>query len=139
MTILAILVSFAAPSVTRTMEQSHADLAGASLRSIATAQRFYWLENRLYASSMKELIDAELIDAELVNASPRYEFSIEDADANSFSAQARRRRFSDAGNAVYTGAWEGEFLIDETGTMTGQVAGRYSTVLGESPTLVPGF
>ncbi|MDV6031264.1 MAG: prepilin-type N-terminal cleavage/methylation domain-containing protein [Phycisphaera sp. RhM] len=60
MTILAVLLTFAAPSVVQTMEQSHADLAGASLRSIASAQRFYWLENRTYATTLQELIDDEL-------------------------------------------------------------------------------
>ena len=67
MTILAVLVSFAAPSVIRTIEQSHADLAGAALRSVATAQRFYWVEHRTYATSLQELINEELIDDELLN------------------------------------------------------------------------
>ena len=139
MTILAVLLTFAAPSVVQTMEQSHADLAGASLRSIASAQRFYWLENRTYATTLQELIDDELVDNELLNASPRYEFSITAADAAGFTAQARRRSFNSAGNPVFNGAWSGDFQIDETGQITGDVEGRFNPVLGESPTISPGF
>ncbi len=139
MTILAVLLTFAAPSVVQTMEQSHADLAGASLRSIASAQRFYWLENRTYANTLQELIDDELVDNELLNASPRYEFSITAADAAGFTAQARRRSFNSAGNPVFNGAWSGDFQIDETGQITGDVEGRFNPVLGESPTISPGF
>ena len=139
MTILAVLLTFAAPSVVQTMEQSHADLAGASLRSIASAQRFYWLENRTYANTLQELIDDELVDNELLNASPRYEFSITAADAAGFTAQARRRSFNNAGNPVFNGAWSGDFQIDETGQITGDVEGRFNPVLGESPTISPGF
>ena len=138
MTILAVLLTFAAPSVVQTMEQSHADLAGASLRSIASAQRFYWLENRTYANTLQELIDDELVDNELLNASPRYEFSITAADAAGFTAQARRRSFNSAGNPVFNGAWSGDFQIDETGQITGDVEGRFNPVLGESPTISPG-
>ncbi|QEG01797.1 Type II secretion system protein G precursor [Stieleria maiorica] len=139
MTILAVLLTFAAPSVVQTMEQSHADLAGASLRSIASAQRFFWLENRTYATTLQELIDTELVDNELINASPRYEFSITAADAAGFTAQARRRNFNTAGNPVYNGAWSGDFQIDETGEITGDVEGRFNPILGSAPTVAPGF
>ncbi|MCA9138710.1 MAG: type II secretion system protein [Planctomycetales bacterium] len=139
MTILAVLLTFAAPSVIQTLEQSHADLAGAGLRSISTAQRFYWLENRAYATTIQNLVDAELIDSELLNSSPRYEFSISSADAAGFTAQARRRNFNSAGNPVYNGVWNGDFQIDETGTITGEVEGGYSVWLEGSPKIVPGF
>lgn len=139
MTILAVLLTFAAPSVIRTMEQSHADLAGAGLRSISSAQRFYWLENRTYAVDLQELIDAELVDSELLNASPRYEFSISGGDDAGFTVQATRRSFNEAGNAVYNGAWSGDFQIDETGQITGEVQGSYNPLQGDSPTIIPGF
>lgn len=139
MTILAVLLSFAAPSVIQTLEQSHADLAGAGLRSISAAQRFYWLENRVYADTLQELVDAELVDTELLGASPRYEFSITDADAEGFTVQARRRSFNGAGNAVFNGVWNGDFEIDETGEISGEVEGGYSNWLGDTPTIVPGF
>ena len=139
MTILSVLLALSAPSVIRTMEQSHADLAGASLRSIAAAQRFYWLDNRTYATSLQDLIDAELVDEELFSSSPRYEYSVTAADATGFTAQARRRGFNSAGNPVYDGSWSGDFEIDETGAITGEVEGSYSAFLGGTPRIAPGF
>lgn len=138
MTILAILVTFAAPSVMHTMEQSHADLAGAGLRMLNNAQRFYWLENRTYASDMQTLIDAGLVDDDLLTSSPRYEYSIQSASDTAFVAQARRRSFDGAGQPVYNGAWQGTFSIDESGEISGTVDGR-TTPLGSTPTLVPGI
>ena len=93
MTILAILISFSTPSVMRSLEQSHADLAGAGLRMVSTAQRFYWLQNRTYAANLQTLIDDGLIDQDLQATAPRYEFSIASASATGFQAQARRRLF----------------------------------------------
>ena len=138
MTILGVLLAFASPSVMRSVEQSHADLAGASLRSISSAQRFFWLENRTYADDIDDLINAELVDGELVH-SARYEITIVSADAEGFVARARRRSFNGAGNAVYNGAWSGEFDIDETGEISGEVEGPHSALLGGNPQLQPGF
>ena len=56
-----------------------------------------------------------------------------------FTAQARRRNFNSAGNPVYNGVWNGDFQIDETGTITGEVEGGYSVWLEGSPKIVPGF
>lgn len=121
MTILAIVVTFAAPSVLQALEQSHADLAGANLRMINAAQRFHWLENRTYAANLQTLIDEGLLDGDIDASAPRYEFTIVTADANGFTANARRRIFDNLGSPVYNGAWQGTFTIDETGTIAGTV------------------
>jgi type II secretory pathway pseudopilin PulG len=134
MTILAVILSFAAPSVMRSLEQSHADLAGASLRMINTAQRFYWLENRTYAANLQTLIDDGLLDGNIAADGPRYEFSIVAADANGFQATARRRIFNDVGTPIYNGSWEGAFTIDETGAISGTVDRN-----GSSTQLTPAF
>ncbi|MGB7344012.1 MAG: type II secretion system protein [Pirellulaceae bacterium] len=139
MTIMAILVAMTAPSVVQTMEQSHADMAGAGLRMVNTAQRFYWLENRTYAPDMQTLIDAGLVDNDLNLTAPRYEFVITAADAGGFQAQARRRQFDDLGQPVYNGAWQGNFTIDETGTLAGTVQGNPSTINNTVPILTPAF
>lgn len=139
MTILAILMTFATPSVTRTMEQSHADMVGAGLRMIATAQRFYWLENRTYAPTLQVLIDDNLIDNDLSLNSPRYEFSIAAADAASFAAQARRRQFDSFGSPSYDGAWQGTFSIDQTGVISGSIVGPTGTFSGQTPEISPSF
>jgi len=121
MTILVVLLSISVPRVTRTIEQAHADMAGASLQSIASAQRFYWLENRTYASSIQDLIEEGLLDASAVVGGARYEYSIVSADAESFTANATRRLIDAGGNPIYDGAWQGAFAITETGLQTGMV------------------
>ena len=139
MTILAVLVSFVAPSVRQSMEQSHADMASAGLRMINTAQRFYWLENRTYATDLQSLIDEGLIDGDLNNTAPRYEYVIASADAQAFQATATRRSFDNLGTPVYSGAWQGSFQIDETGAITGTVQGNPSLIDGSIPILTPSF
>lgn len=136
MTILAIVVTFTAPRVMQTLEQSHADLAGANLRMVNTAQRFYWLENRTYATDLQTLTDDGLLDLSFNAAAPRYEFDIVSADADGFQAVARRRVFNDLGQPAYDGSWQGAFTIDETGTISGTVD---STGLSTIKRLTPGF
>ena len=139
MTILVILVSISAPSVIQAVEQSHADLAGAGLRMVQTAQRFYWLENRTYATDIQTLIDDRLIDQNLAGTATRYEYSITAADASSFQVQARRRLFDDLGTPIYNGAWQGTLTIDETGVMAGAVIGPRNSISGVAPVLTPAF
>lgn len=139
MTILGILISFTAPSVLRTLEQSHADLAGAGLRMIHSAQRFYWLENRIYANDLQLLIDDDLIDEQVNTGMTRYDFAITSADADSFQAVARRRLLDGLGQPIYNGAWQGTLTIDQTGEITGTIDGPASTITGNSPQLTPAF
>ncbi len=136
MTILAIVVSFAAPRVMQTLEQSHADLAGANLRMINSAQRFHWLENRTYADNIEALIDDGLLDRSFDAAAPRYEFRIVSGDDTGFVAEARRRVFDDLDQPVYDGSWQGTLTIDESGTISGTVD---STGLATVRHLTPGF
>jgi prepilin-type N-terminal cleavage/methylation domain-containing protein len=139
MTILAILISISAPSVIQSVEQSHADLAGAGLRMIQTAQRFYWLDNRTYSTDLQTLIDARLIDGNLAGTATRYEYSISAATDSTFQVQARRRLLDDFGGPIYDGAWQGTLTIDETGAMTGTVSGPASSITGVTPVLAPAF
>ena len=139
MTILSVLLSFTAPSVLRTVEQSHADLAGAGLRMIHSAQRFYWLENRVYAGNLQLLVYDDLIDEQLNTGMSRYEFAITAGDADGFTAVARRRLLDGVGNPIYNGAWQGTYTVDETGEITGTVDGPASTISGNTPRLTPAF
>jgi prepilin-type N-terminal cleavage/methylation domain-containing protein len=139
MTILAILMAISAPSVIQSVEQSHADLAGAGLRMIHTSQRFYWLENRTYATNLQALIDDGLIDENLTGTKTRYEYSITAASDSSFQAQVRRRLFDKLGAPIFDGAWQGTFLIDETGVMSGTVTGPTNSITGSAPVMSPAF
>lgn len=123
-TLIGILASFATPSFQRAMNQSRADIAGANLRAIWSAERCYWLDNRTYINDLSQLQTLGLIDPSVVSASSFYVYAITAADSNSFTATATR-----------TGSdkWSGQFVIDETGVVTGEVQAT-----GES-SIVPGF
>jgi type IV pilus assembly protein PilE len=124
LTVMGILISMAAPSFRRSMEQSRADIAGANLRAIWGAERLYWLENRTYTNDLSELESLGLLDPTIVAASTRYVYAIPSADASTFTATATR-----------TGStrWTGQFSIDEDGVLSGviQASGQ--------PNIVPGF
>ena len=111
MAIISVLFALAAPSFRRGLEQSHADIAGANLRTIWAAQRLYWLENHAFCDSLSELQSLDLIDPTVVAASEPYTYSLA-ATETTFTAQATR-----SGSEV----WSGSFAIDETGAITGTV------------------
>jgi len=120
LTIMGILISMSAPSFRRSIEQSRADVAGANLRAIWSAQRIYWLENRAYADNLDALESLGLIDPAIAAGTTRYVYAIASADADSFTVTATR-----------TGAerWTGTFSIDEQGTLTGLVESPDGTAL----------
>lgn len=110
--LMGILFAMAAPSFVDTVEQAHADIAGANLQSIWSAERFYWLENRTYTTNLAALEAQGLLDPAVVAGTRRYSFSIAAADDASFTAEATR---------INSGLWGGTFQVDETGTVGGVV------------------
>jgi type IV pilus assembly protein PilE len=112
LTVIAVLLAMSAPSVIRTMEQAYADVAGANMKAIVSAQRFYWLEHRTYATDLATLEAAGLLDRSIVSGSSRYTYSVDSADASAFQVLATR---------VGSSVWSGQFSIDETGVITGAV------------------
>ena len=123
-TVMVILVSMATPSFRRSMEQSRADMAGANLRAIWTAQRVYWLEYRTYTNDLSVLESLDLLDPTIGAATTRYVYAISAADDDTFLATATR-----SGSDL----WTGQFTIDEDGTVSGVVQ-----ALGK-PDITPGF
>jgi len=123
MTVMGVLFAMAAPSFVRTMEQAHADIAGANLHAIWNAERFFWLENRTYTTNLATLEALGLLDPSIVQGTDRYTYSISAADSSSFTAVATRS----------SNRWNGTFTIDQAGTMGGGV-----TSPGH-PTVTPGF
>ena len=53
--VAGVLLSVGVPRFAQSLEQSRADVAGANLRSIWSAQRLYWLQNRTYAPDLPTL------------------------------------------------------------------------------------
>ena len=50
--VAGVLLSIGVPRFQRSLEQSRADVAGANLRAIWSAQRLYWLQNRAFAADL---------------------------------------------------------------------------------------
>ena len=121
---LGILFAMAAPTFVDTVEQAHADIAGADLRAIWVAERFYWLENRSYTTNLAALEALGLLDPSIVAGTSHYTMSIAFADDASFTAEATR---------INSGLWSGSFQINETGAVGGVVQ-----ALGHS-NITPGF
>ena len=60
--LMGILFAMAAPTFVDTVEQAHADIAGADLQMIWSAERYYWLENRTYTTNLSALEALGLLD-----------------------------------------------------------------------------
>jgi prepilin-type N-terminal cleavage/methylation domain-containing protein len=124
MTIIGILISTSVPSFHRLLEKSRADLAGANLKAIWSAERVYWLEYHTYTTDVTTLQSLGLIDPAIVAATAPYAYQIASADEHTFVATATR-----AGNV----RWIGGFSIDDTGVISGALS-----TSGESD-IVPGY
>src|SRR5688500_9215454 len=97
--IVGILVAFVVPSFARVTEQNRVDAAAQYLRSIWSAQRVYWLENRTFTTSLSDLGDLGLIDNKIADGSDgHFNYSITAAASDSFNVMAQRN-----GSSVWTG------------------------------------
>src|SRR4051794_14062404 len=88
LTMMAVLMSIAAPSFHQALEQSRFDLAGANLRSIWSAERLYWLENHAYTGDLNTLAAEGLIDPSMLAETRFYTYAIPSADETTFSVTA---------------------------------------------------
>jgi prepilin-type N-terminal cleavage/methylation domain-containing protein len=123
--VAGVLLSIGVPRFAQSLEQSRADVAGANLRSIWSAQRLYWLQNRTYAPDLPTLVSANLVDPSLPSATSPYGYAISGASDNWFTATATR-----SGSP----SWSGSFTIAADGTFSGGVQQS-----GQGVTLEPGF
>lgn len=124
LTVIGVLISASAPSFQRSIQQSRADIVGANLRAIWTAQRLYWLDNRNYTADLSELESLGILDPTIVSGSAMYTYAIASADAASFTATATR---------IGSLRWSGQLSITESGVLGGAIQAT-----GE-PDIVPGF
>ena len=122
--IMAILASAAVPRFDSALEQSRVDLAAASLRTVWTGQRLYWLRYRQYAPSLTDLQNAGVLDSSVGGQSTSYSYEITAADAASFQAKAIR---------INSQRWHGELLISEAGTVSGEISDSGGTVIQPAP------
>lgn len=118
-TMMGVLISLSAPSFHKALEQSKADVAGANLQAIWSAQRMYWLNQRSYAPDLETLVSAGLLDPSLLppgsidpdSTTPYFTYAINaSSDLASFTATATRN---------VNAGWSGTFTIDQTGSVSG--------------------
>jgi Tfp pilus assembly protein PilE len=112
LTIMGVLIAMSVPTFQQALEQSRADVAGANLRAIWSAERFYWLDNQSYSTDLNQLQSLGLIDPTVVAATTVYVYAVAAADSNSFTATATR-----AGSSL----WSGTLSVDQTGTFAGTI------------------
>jgi prepilin-type N-terminal cleavage/methylation domain-containing protein len=124
MVIICLMVTLAVPTFRRSIEQARADVASANLRTLWSAQRIYWLENRRFASSLSDLRALDLVDVAIADSASNpaavYVYSISGADASTFTAGALR-------NA--SGVWAGQIQINQQGTLSGVIVSTRGDVV----------
>ena len=84
--VMSVMISFGIPKFCA-LEQSRADVAGANLRAIWTAERIYWLDNRTYTTSLPVLVSLNLLDPS-IPSDPYYTYLVPAADSATFTATA---------------------------------------------------
>jgi len=119
LTIVAVIATFAIPQFQKAIEQSRIDLASTNLKSVWTAQRIYFSENKTFAQSLKELENAGFLSdgfAKSINKTDGpFIYAVEYADSASFEASAER---------LNSNVWKGTVTIDEQGELDGSIKGR---------------
>ncbi len=134
-TVMGILISMAIPSFQRSMENSAAELSFVQLRSIWSAQRVYWLENRTYASDFATLRNAGLLDAGQPSSTGRYDFDLAVGPTGSFLTS-----FSAIAARKSGGPWSGAFTITQEGNISGAVSSSSDYVSPGTPyTITPAY
>ena len=130
--VVGVLISMGVPRFSRSMEQARANVAGANLQAIWSAQRLYWLENRTYAADLATLQSlttpnfSPLIDPSLVTAVTPYSYVVTSPDnGNTFTATATRANSS---------GWSGSWTIDQNGNTSGAILKG-----GQATSIVLGF
>ena len=89
--IIGVLLSLVVPSFVRVAEQNRVDAASQYLRSIWSAERIYWLENKTFTSSLSDLQALGLIDTKIAAGNDGYfNYSITDATSSTFTVDAVR-------------------------------------------------
>jgi prepilin-type N-terminal cleavage/methylation domain-containing protein len=124
LTIIGVVLAMTAPTFQRALEQSRADMAGANLRAIWSAERLYWLDNHTFTNDLTLLESLGLLDPTLVSATTIYVYGVSAADSTTLNATASR-----AGST----RWGGTFSIDQTGVISGTIEAAGET------NIQPGF
>ena len=127
MVIMSVLVAMGIPRFQQSLEQSRADVAGASLRVDLVGRGAASTEGNtaLYAPDLPTLQTANLIDPSLSTTTAPYTYQVAGASESSFTATATR-----SGSSF----WSGTFTIAADGTFSGSIQQS-----GQGPLIVPSY
>jgi type II secretory pathway pseudopilin PulG len=113
--IMGILVAFVVPGFSRVTEQNRVDAATQYLRSVWSAERVYWLENRTFTNSLGDLDTLGLIDPKVAGGDDGFFiYAISNVSDTTFTVTALRNG---------SGVWDGTLTITQDGEVTGFVSG----------------
>ncbi len=129
--VVGVLISMGIPRFQQSLEQARANVAGANLQAIWSAERLYWLDNRVYAIDVNTSLDTllaanptfPLIDIALTTTTESYTYKVTSPDTGiTFTATATR-----TGSSEWSGAW----TIDQNGQTGGSIlqAGQPTTIV----------
>ena len=134
--VVGVLISMGVPRFQLSLEQARANVAGANLQAIWSAQRLYWLENRAYAIDLTTLQTlttpsfSPLIDPSLCTAITPYTYEVTSPDNGiTFTATATRTSPPHSSSG-----WSGDWTIDQNGLTGGSILQG-----GQPTTIVLGF
>ena len=119
--IMGILVAFVVPSFSQVIEQNRVDAATQYLRSLWSAERVYWLENRTFTDDLGNLYALGLIDGKIAGGDDGFFlYGISNVTDEGFTVTAIRN-----GSTV----WSGTLTITQDGEVSGFVSGSGANVL----------
>ena len=122
--VMGVLLTLVLPSFNRIGEQTRLDASAQYLRSIWSAERIYWLENRSFTNSLASLDALGVLDPKIAAGDDgSFVYEITAADATTFSVRASR-----SGSSV----WTGQITITQDGSVAGTLTSTTGTTLSPS-------
>ena len=129
--VVGVLISMGIPRFQQSLEQARANVAGANLQAIWSAERLYWLNNRMYAIDVNTALDTLLAANP---SSPLIDVALTTTTASVYlqSDQSRQRRHVHRdGDPQRLFRWSGDWTIDQNGQTGGSIlqAGQASNIV----------
>jgi len=120
--IMGVMIELAMPRFSRSLESARADVAGANLRAIWTAERIYWLDNRTFTADLNLLTSLNLLN-ESITSNTFYSYLVTSADPVTLTVTAQR---------MSNASWTGTLTITQDGVLSGTLtnSGQADIVVG---------
>lgn len=116
-----ILMTFAVPKSSVTLENTQVNEGVAGMRSIWLAQRRYRMENDRFAPSLKTLVKDGFVQQQVLDKREPFRFKVRTTTNGKLTIMAERDRES---------GWRGTLTLDEMGKLGGSVTDRGGRSVG---------